>query len=80
MFNGADYPCKDVPSEKERLDDLEYMIQRGNHPSASESENNTALIKNYIKEVNKGWMIPIYINTIRKLKLARIIPVGVAPQ
>ena len=79
LFNGADYPCQDLPSEKERVTDLEYMIQRGNHPSASDSENNTALIKNYKKEVNKGWMIPISIKTIRKLKLARIIPVGVAP-
>ena len=80
IFKGVDYPCKSAPSEEERLSDLEFMIKRGNHPSTLGEENSEAILKNYGKEVNKGWMIPISLDTVRKLKGARVIPVGVAQQ
>ena len=80
LFEGADYPCNSAPTEEDRLADLEYMISRGNHQSTLVEENEKAMLKNYRKEVDKGWMIPISLDTARKLKNARVIPVGVASQ
>ena len=56
------------------------MIKRGNHKSATSSENSPSLNKNYTKEVSKGWMIPIKVSSVPKLIGARVIPVGVAVQ
>ena len=77
---GCTYPCKEQPSEEERLQDIETFITRGNHPSALSGENLEAVKKNYNKEVNKGWMIPIKIESLRGLKHARVTPIGVHPQ
>ena len=81
LTKGAEYPCHSTPSEEERLSDIEAMIERGNHKSASkDKENRTALAKNYEKEVNRSWMIPITVEALRDLKHARVIPIGVSPQ
>ena len=81
LTKGAKYPCHSTPSEEERLSDIEAMIERGNHKSASkDKESRTALAKNYEKEVNRGWMIPITVEALRDLKHARVIPIGVSPQ
>ena len=77
---GCTYPCKAQPSKEERLQDIETFISRGNHPSALSGENLEAVKKNYQKEVNKGWMIPIKIESLRGLKHARVTPIGVHPQ
>ena len=80
IFEGADYPCNSSPTEEERQSDLEFMIKRGNHPSTAVKENHEAMVRNYDKEVKKGWMIPISLGTVRQLDNARIIPVGVVSQ
>ena len=64
ISEGCSYPCKAQPSKEERLQDIETFIARGNHPSALTGENLGAVKKNYQKEVNKGWMIPITIDSL----------------
>ena len=56
------------------------MINHGNHKSAKAESNVEALLKSYNKEVSKGWMIPIYITSLNRLILARVIPIGVVTQ
>ena len=41
---------KDISGDT-RKEDLEYMIQRGNHKSASDPINESTLFKDYEKEV-----------------------------
>ena len=70
----------DSITEKERRADLKHMIARGNHKSASSPENITSLLKNYEKEVSYGWMLPVTLESTKKIKGAGVIPVGVAQQ
>ena len=56
------------------------MMQRGNHKSASDPENAPTLFKNFQKYVHYGWMLPITMECVPKIKGASVIPVGVAPQ
>ena len=57
------------------------MIKGGNHKSAESPMDNAAALKlNYAKEVKNGWMLPITIESLQKLKGAAVIPVGVASQ
>ena len=49
--------------------DCEKNIERGNHKSASKSKRIIEFLqKTYSKEVRLGWMIPISIESISKLK------------
>ena len=77
--NGITYQLDDI-SEKERKLDLDHMIARGNHKSASSPENIKSLLENYEKEVKYGWMLPITVECVKKIKGAGVIPVGVAQQ
>ena len=53
------------------------MIKRGNHKSTISPENTAALNKNYKKkEIKNGWMSPITIKSLQKLKAAAVIPLG----
>ena len=79
MSDGVDYKLSDLP-EKETISDLTHMMDRGNHESASDLENTPTLIKNHQKEVDYGWMLPITMEYVPKIKGASVIPVGVAPQ
>ena len=79
ISKGVQYNLEDI-SEEERKTDLEYMLKRGNHKSASDPENEPTLIQNYKKEVLHGWMLPVTLECIPKIKGASVIPVGVAPQ
>ena len=57
------------------------MIKKGNHKSAEIPQINAqTLQKNYTKEVERGWMLPIPKSCLKKLKGAAVIPVGVATQ
>ena len=46
ISKGVNYNLEEL-SEETRKEDLEYMMKRGNHKSASEPENEPTLIKNY---------------------------------
>ena len=56
------------------------MMQRGNYKSASDPENAATLFKNYQKEVLYGWMLPVTMECVPKIRGASVIPVGVALQ
>ena len=65
-------------SNKEQKSDLLEMIERGNHKSASDKDNNPTLLKNYTKEVQHGWMLPVTTESLKRIKGAEVIPIGVA--
>ena len=53
-FGGVSYPLSEV-TEEERVEDLNFMIQRSNHKSArTPKENANTLLENYKTEVEKG--------------------------
>ena len=54
--------------EVTRIADLKSMLEQRNYPSALTNENMEAFQKNYVKEVKKGWMIPISIEGLKKTK------------
>ena len=76
---GITYELEEL-SEENRRKDLDFMMRRGNHKSASEAENEPALLENYEKEVRYGWMLPVTIESVSKIKGSGVIPVGVAAQ
>ena len=76
---GLDYPLNDLP-DKILKDDVTAMIARGNHKSATAPEVASTLLKNYTKEVEHGWMLPVTLESVAKIKGAGVIPIGVAQQ
>ena len=79
ITEGVDYNLEHLP-EGTRRSDLLAQIERGDHKSASEPENEPTLLKNYDKEVSYGWMIPVTKECTTKLKGAGVIPIRVATQ
>ena len=79
ITEGITYNIPEIP-EEDRISDLEAMITRGNHKSAKESENISTLLDNYEKEVRYGWMLPVTIESVKKIKGASVIPIGIAKQ
>ena len=73
------YPLENI-SNKEQTSDLLEMIERGNHKSASNIENDPTLLKNYTKEVQNGWMLPVKAEILKIIKGAAVIPIRVAQQ
>ena len=71
-----------IPMNEEELkNDCIKNIERGNHKSSFKSEKATQFLnKTYSKEVRKGWMIPLTVEIILKLKNTCVIPVGVVSQ
>ena len=57
--------------------DFEKKLQSGEELTRKDLRK---MMKNYEKEDKKGWMIPLFLNTVRRLANARIMPGGVAPQ
>ena len=80
LENGITYPMSELPDEKTRRLDLKAMVERGNHKSAQTPEHIEALKKAYKKEVQHGWLIPLKLSTLFKLKGAGVIPLGVQDQ
>ena len=72
--------CNYQLDEKTRMEDLLSMLDRGNHKSAKSDENAPALLKAFEKEVSRGWLLPITIESLTKVKNLSIIPLGVATQ
>ena len=77
--NGVEYPLDPI-SEKDRLEDIKFHLERGNHKSATSSEGLTNLNKAYDKEVKFGWQIPFLASSIEFMKDACITPLGIASQ
>ena len=81
ITKGCVYPLKKEQSnEKVRLADLEAMIQRGNHKSALRPCAEITFEKDINRECRQGYMIPVPIKYLRRIKNAGVIPVGVHDQ
>ena len=70
-----------VPVSDESLkNDCVKNMARGNHKSSSKSDKVAQFLnKTYSKQVRKGWMIPLTVDIVPKLKNACVIPVGPKP-
>ena len=79
ITEGASYPLSPI-SEEDRLSDIQYMIERGNHKSAEIDTNKTALNKVFSKEVDHHWSIPLLPSCIPLIPGASVTPLGVATQ
>ena len=51
-INLVSYSLEDLP-EHMRKEDLEFIIERVNHKSATSQENESTLLKNYTKEIER---------------------------
>ena len=80
ITKGCEYNMINEPDEKTRLSDLLAMIERGNHKSSKSDENFPALQKAFDKEVKRGWLLPITVESLTKIKGLSIIPLGIATQ
>ena len=79
ITKGASYPLRDI-SEKDRLEDITFHLDRGNHQSSILKENKLALFKSFKKEVDNQWAIPLTPSIIKLIPGASITPLGVAVQ
>ena len=79
LTTGVEYPMDELP-ENERLDDIEFHLQRGNHQSTDTDIGVEKLEKAYSKEVSYGWQVPILPSVIKTIKGACITPLGVSAQ
>ena len=77
--HGVSYPMEPI-TESDRLKDIDHMLSRGNHKSASVTENKHALEKSFNKEVKYQWCIPLLPSCIKSIPGASITPLGVAVQ
>jgi len=78
ISKGCDYQLGPDPDEETRRSDLKAMLERGNHQSAK--KNMSVLQKSFTKEIKKGWLLPITVESILKIKSLSIIPLGIADQ
>ena len=78
LDEGCDYKLGPDPEEETRLSDLKALLKRGNHKSANRDIE--VLKKAMAKEVRKGWVLPITIDSLPKIKGLSLIPLGIASQ
>ena len=79
ITRGASYPLRNL-SEADRIKDIKFHLQRGNHQSTVLKENKLALFKAFRKEVKSQWAIPLLPSAIPLIPGASITPLGVAVQ
>ena len=81
VYEGCDIPTNPITMEENtRKTDLSAMIKRGNHKSTTNNENSEALHKGYLKEIEHGWLIPISVDAVHKIKNAMVLPLGIVTQ
>ena len=79
---GASYAVMEDPEYTDAIkrQDLEATIERGNNKSAKSKESEEFIKKNYDKEVDRAWMLPVTKESITSIKGAGVIPIGVTQQ
>ena len=78
LTEGMSYYYKVELSEAERVDELDALLARGNHKSATgEGIHVTALLE---KDVTHGFSVPIPIDIIRLIPGAAVQPLGIVVQ
>ena len=80
ITNGITYPFHPDIDDSIRLDDLQHMIDRGNHKLALSIENSPILKKTYQNEIDQGWMFPVTLDCLPKIPHVMMTPVGIADQ
>ena len=80
ISKGCDYKSVPDVDEATKMSDIQAMLDRGNHKSAKSETNAPALRKAFQKEVDRGWLLPITIESVKKIKKLSIIPLGIAEQ
>ena len=60
--------------------DAKHMIKRGNHKSSKRQDHAEFIKANYLKEVKAGWMIPLPVAMVPRIKGAMVIPIGCVRQ
>jgi len=78
ISEGCNYQLQPDTDERTRMSDLKAMIKRGNHKSAT--TNIAVLEKAFTKEIHRGWLLPITVESLTKVKNLSIIPLGIAEQ
>ena len=77
LTKGFAYDLEHLPEEVRRSD-LIAQVNRGNHQSASDPDNEPTLLKNYDKKISRGWMLPVTKEHVTDLKDVGFILIGVA--
>jgi hypothetical protein len=77
LLFGATFPLKPI-SDKDRMLDLDYHFQRGNHKSAI--DHKTILDKLIDEDITRGFALPLPIQLYKLLPLASIAPLGCQEQ
>ena len=80
LDEGITYTLNPGTPEDVRQVDLLRMIQRGNQQSTKSPAHVQAITKSYTKEIKHGWLIPMTVDCLKKLKGAGVIPLVVADQ
>ena len=80
LTKGCIYPLKKPQEESTRLKDLQASIKRGNHKSCKKPHLEKSLKENIEKEIRRGYLIPLPVKYLQKLKNAAVIPMGMSEQ
>ena len=78
LRNGMSYFYKVELTEAERVDELNAILQRGNHKSATNESKQVSLLLE--KDVTHGFSVPVPVDTIRLIPGAAVQPLGMAVQ
>lgn len=77
LTNGANFPLHEISNE-DRHADLQFHADRGNHKSASKSQE---ILKQLITEdVKRGFALPLPISILNRLPKAALAPLGCVKQ
>ena len=77
LIYGSCWPVSKIDDKTRRAKNSELLL-RGNHKSATTHSEYLGTSLN--KEIIQGWMIPLPIEFLKRLKHAEIAPIGVAQQ
>ena len=56
------------------------MILRGDHKPSQSVLNSAVLDKDISKEIDRGWALPLTIESLQNIKNTGVVPLGVAEQ
>mmetsp|Transcript_35250 Transcript_35250/g.105310 ORF Transcript_35250/g.105310 Transcript_35250/m.105310 type:complete len:135 (-) Transcript_35250:29-433(-) len=76
---GVKYSAPALP-EKERRDAVDWMINRGNHKSATSAEAVPILEKLAKEDVELAYSLPLTVGCVRKLRRAEVYPLCITSQ
>jgi hypothetical protein len=78
VTSGMSFLGKCLPSEEERVRDLELAIAWGNHKSALDHEDEVRLL--LAKDVKHGFAVPVTLTAVRRMSGTLVQPAGMVEQ